>query len=112
MPSPPPKVPTTAVIQVETIKSPEPRPSPPEIEYPGRAFISEEMRKFIDNYLQKDDLIYLVGNVQIFRSQIDKLLTDQYLDNNHIEAFAILLAKKNLLCLGHYHPFIFVFSLH
>ncbi|KAH0452582.1 hypothetical protein IEQ34_019881 [Dendrobium chrysotoxum] len=127
-PSPPPKVSTTVIIEVDTIKSPEPRPATPELEYPGRALISEEMRKFINYYLQKytdkygsvpigiaryrGDLIYLAGNVQIFRSQIDKLLMDQYLDNNHIEAFTIMLAEKNKLRLGHYHPFIFISSLH
>ncbi|KAH0450450.1 hypothetical protein IEQ34_021142 [Dendrobium chrysotoxum] len=37
---------------------------------------------------------------------------DQYLDNNHIEAFDILLAEKNTLRPGNYHPFIFVSSLH
>ncbi|KAH0451299.1 hypothetical protein IEQ34_018598 [Dendrobium chrysotoxum] len=41
------------IIHVDTIKSPEPRPAAAELEFPGRAIISEEMRKFIDNYLQK-----------------------------------------------------------
>ncbi|KAH0462138.1 hypothetical protein IEQ34_009713 [Dendrobium chrysotoxum] len=112
----PPHTPTTAIIQVYAIKSSEPIPTPPKLEYPDRAFISEEMRNFVDNCLQKytemGDLIYSAGNVQIFRSQIDKLLTDQYLHKNHIEAFVILLAEKNTLHPGHYYPFIFVSILH
>ncbi|KAH0456453.1 hypothetical protein IEQ34_014360 [Dendrobium chrysotoxum] len=43
------------------------------------------------------DMIYFAENVQIFRSQIDKLLTDQNIDNNHVDGFAILLAEKNKL---------------
>ncbi|PKU63233.1 Putative ubiquitin-like-specific protease 1B [Dendrobium catenatum] len=56
--------------------------------------------------------IYTAGNIQIFRSQIDELLTNQYLDNNHIDAFASLLAEKNKLRPGLYQPFIYVSSLH
>ncbi|KAH0465384.1 hypothetical protein IEQ34_005487 [Dendrobium chrysotoxum] len=41
------------------------------------------------------DMIFSVGNVVIFRSQIDELLTDQYLENNNLDAFTVLLAKKN-----------------
>ncbi|KAH0456727.1 hypothetical protein IEQ34_014634 [Dendrobium chrysotoxum] len=52
-----------------------------------------------------------VENVHIFRSQIDELLTDQYLDNNHIDAFAILLVEKNKLHPGLYQQFIFVSSM-
>ncbi|KAH0449568.1 hypothetical protein IEQ34_020260 [Dendrobium chrysotoxum] len=105
----------TAFIQVDTIKSPEARPAAAEIEYTGRPMINENMKMFIDNYLKKyfdkGNIIYSVGNVHIFRSQIDKLLTDQYLDNNHIDAFAILLAEKNKLRPNLYQPFIHVSSL-
>ncbi|KAH0462112.1 hypothetical protein IEQ34_009687 [Dendrobium chrysotoxum] len=44
-------------------------------------------------------MIFSTGNIVSFRSQIDELLTDKYLDNNHIDAFVILLAEKNQLCL-------------
>ncbi|KAH0460414.1 hypothetical protein IEQ34_011077 [Dendrobium chrysotoxum] len=197
----------TTFINVETVKSPEPRPAPAQVAYPGRPMIDENIRMFIVDCLKKytdneplgtaryfwvplgtsgylwvplgtsgyrwvlmviarflladnlstaryclvplgtaffcllitlgigrywsvligtdryrlvfllvdellGDIIYSVGNVHIFRSQIDELLTDQYLDNNHIDAFAILLAEKSKLCPTLYQPFIHVSSLH
>ncbi|KAI0514168.1 hypothetical protein KFK09_010203 [Dendrobium nobile] len=107
---------TNALIEVESQKSPAPRPAPTRIEYPGRQMISDDMRMFIDACLEKytdmSDTIYTAGNIQIFRSQIDELLTDQYLDDNHIDAFASLLVEKNKLRPGLYQPFIYVSSLH
>ncbi|KAI0498071.1 hypothetical protein KFK09_021312 [Dendrobium nobile] len=107
---------TNALIEVESQKSPAPRLAPTRIEYPGRQMISDDMRMFIDACLEKytdmSDTIYTAGNIQIFRSQIDELLTDQYLDDNHIDAFASLLVEKNKLRPGLYQPFIYVSSLH
>ncbi|XP_028551679.1 uncharacterized protein LOC114579895 [Dendrobium catenatum] len=107
---------TKAVIEVDSQRSPAPRPAPTKIEYPGRQMISDDMRIFIDACLEKytdmSDTIYTAGNIQIFRSQIDELLTDQYLDDNHIDAFASLLAEKNKLRPGLYQPFIYISSLH
>ncbi|KAI0499943.1 hypothetical protein KFK09_018151 [Dendrobium nobile] len=105
-----------ALIEVESQRSPGPRPAPTKLDYPGRQMISDDMRMFIDACLEKytdmSDTIYTAGNIQIFRSQIDELLTNQYLDDNHIDAFASLLAEKNKLRPGLYQPFIYVSSLH
>ncbi|KAI0498400.1 hypothetical protein KFK09_021641 [Dendrobium nobile] len=107
---------TNALIEVESQRSPGPRPAPTKLDYPGRQMISDDMRMFIDACLKKytdmSDTIYTAGNIQIFRSQIDELLTNQYLDDNHIDAFTSLLAEKNKLRPGLYQPFIYVSSLH
>ncbi|KAH0469690.1 hypothetical protein IEQ34_001248 [Dendrobium chrysotoxum] len=102
----------SAIINVAKLKSLAPTLVASQLEYLGRP----DMRMFIDNYLKKyndkGDMIYSAGNIHIFRSQIDELLIDQNLDNNHIYAFAILLAEKNKLHPGLYQPLIFVSSLH
>ncbi|KAH0453136.1 hypothetical protein IEQ34_017460 [Dendrobium chrysotoxum] len=68
-------------------------------------------RFLLADYL-RGDIIYSAGNIHIFRSQIDELLTNQYLDNNHIDALAILLAEKSKLCPTLYQPFIHVSSMY
>ncbi|KAH0469012.1 hypothetical protein IEQ34_002244 [Dendrobium chrysotoxum] len=102
------------VIEVNEEIKIETRPAPPKVDYPGRSMISEEMSIFIDKcsekFNDKGNTVFSSGNVIIYRSQIDELITDQYLDNNHVDAFARTLAEKNKISPGLYKPFIFVSS--
>ncbi|KAL0920241.1 hypothetical protein M5K25_009362 [Dendrobium thyrsiflorum] len=90
--------------------------APKFLDFPGRHMISEYKCSFIDRCLEKfhdkNDAVYNSGNVVIYRSQIDELLTSEYLDNNHVDAAAIILSEKNSLAPGLYQPFLYVFSFH
>ncbi|KAH0450995.1 hypothetical protein IEQ34_021687 [Dendrobium chrysotoxum] len=92
------------VIEVNEKIKMEMRPAPPKVDYPGRSMITEEMSIFIEKYFEKfndkGNIVFSSGNVVIYRSQIDELITDQYLDNNHVDAFAITLAEKNKISPG------------
>ncbi|KAL0926778.1 hypothetical protein M5K25_003028 [Dendrobium thyrsiflorum] len=84
-------------------------PAPKFLDFPGRNMISEYKCSFIDGCLgrfhDKNDAVYNSGNVVIYRSQIDELLTAEYLDNNHVDAAAIILSEKNSLAPGYYHTY-------
>ncbi|KAL0922215.1 hypothetical protein M5K25_006185 [Dendrobium thyrsiflorum] len=91
-------------------------PAPKFLDFPGRNMISEYKCSFIDGCLakfhDKNDAVYNSGNVVIYRSQIDELLTSEYLDNNYVDAAAIILSEKNSLAPGLYQPFLYVSSFH
>ncbi|KAL0904179.1 hypothetical protein M5K25_026254 [Dendrobium thyrsiflorum] len=91
-------------------------PAPKFLDFPGRNMISEYKCSFIDGCLgrfhDKNDAVYNSGNVVIYRSQIDELLTAEYLDNNHVDAAAIILSEKNSLAPGLYQPFLYISSFH
>ncbi|KAL0905406.1 hypothetical protein M5K25_023825 [Dendrobium thyrsiflorum] len=91
-------------------------PAPKFLDFPGRNMISEYKCSFIDGCLgrfhDKNDAVYNSGNVVIYRSQIDELLTAEYLDNNHVDVAAIILSEKNSLAPGLYQPFLYVSSFH
>lgn len=65
---------------------------------------------YTEHFFHRIYVIYTAGNIIIFRSQIDELLKSDYLDTNHVDAFGIMLAKKNQPCPGFYDQFIFAFS--
>ncbi|KAH0458261.1 hypothetical protein IEQ34_013576 [Dendrobium chrysotoxum] len=46
------------------------------------------------------------------RADIDQLLTNQYLDNDHVDAFAILLSEKNKFIIDMYHPYLYISPMH
>ncbi|KAI0502032.1 hypothetical protein KFK09_016977 [Dendrobium nobile] len=108
----PPTSPTPQSPLRQNTPPPSPvRPPPSPISPGGPSTLTLQiMCKSTGRY--RSDTIYTAGNIQIFRSQIDELLTDQYLDDNHIDAFASLLVEKNKLRPGLYQPFIYVSSLH
>ncbi|KAH0461577.1 hypothetical protein IEQ34_009152 [Dendrobium chrysotoxum] len=62
--------------------------------------------------ITRNDMIYVSGQVFIYRSQIDELLMSEYLDTNHVDTFGIFLVEKNQMCPGLYLSFLFVSSNH
>ncbi|KAL0917541.1 hypothetical protein M5K25_012607, partial [Dendrobium thyrsiflorum] len=86
------------------------------LDYPGRELISVEKKIFIDKCLRyfkyRGDAIFSEGYILICRSQIDELLLSEYLDNNHVDAFAYLLSKSNEEISGRNQAFLYISSFH
>ncbi|KAH0449060.1 hypothetical protein IEQ34_022860 [Dendrobium chrysotoxum] len=59
------------------------------MEYPGKVFLTSEQQAFMDDcfkkFNKKDDIIFQSGNIEINRGDIDDILTNQYLADNHIK---------------------------
>ncbi|KAH0462304.1 hypothetical protein IEQ34_009879 [Dendrobium chrysotoxum] len=57
------------------------------MEYPGKIFLTTEQQAFMDDcfkkFNKKDDIIFQSGNIEINRGDIDDILTNQYLADNH-----------------------------
>ncbi|KAL0925954.1 hypothetical protein M5K25_004331 [Dendrobium thyrsiflorum] len=104
------------VAEIDESMPTDPQAAPEFIDYPGRELISVEKKFFIDKCLRylkyRGDAIFSEGYILICRSQIDELLLSEYLDNNHIDAFAMLLSKSNEEISGRKQPFLYVSSFH
>ncbi|KAI0498852.1 hypothetical protein KFK09_019748 [Dendrobium nobile] len=66
-------------------------------------FIRENIKKYLDS---KE--IFQAGNVIISRRGMDEILSDSYLDNDHIDSFAILLTVKSKISPELYHKFLYI----
>ncbi|KAI0512298.1 hypothetical protein KFK09_012937 [Dendrobium nobile] len=81
------------------------------MEYIGCDILSSEKKKFLDEgfmkFTAKNHTIFSSGNIIIYRSGIDELLSDTYLDNNHADAFTILLDEKSKFCPNKYYNFLY-----
>jgi len=52
--------------------------------------------------------VFSSGNVMISRRMIDEILSDSYLDNDHIDAFAILLNEKSKISPDEYQKYLYI----
>ncbi|KAL0923142.1 hypothetical protein M5K25_007190 [Dendrobium thyrsiflorum] len=104
------------VTEIDESIPTDPQAAPEIIDYPGRELISVEKKFFIDKCLRyfkyRGDAIFSERYILICRSQIDELLLSEYLDNNHVDAFANLLSKSNEEISGRNQPFIYISSFH
>ncbi|KAL0910705.1 hypothetical protein M5K25_018786 [Dendrobium thyrsiflorum] len=76
------------------------------------ANIKEKHKLLLRRKLIMDDPIFTFGNIVISRADIDQIITDEYLDNDHIHAFAILLSEKKKLIPHMYQPYLYISTMH
>ncbi|KAH0452000.1 hypothetical protein IEQ34_019299 [Dendrobium chrysotoxum] len=60
----------------------------------------------------RDDPIFTSGNIVITRADIDQLVTNDYLDNKHVDAFALLLSEKKKLITNKFQPYLYISPMH
>ncbi|KAH0436251.1 hypothetical protein IEQ34_026448 [Dendrobium chrysotoxum] len=86
------------------------------MDFKGRDLISETMLNYMDfcfaKYTDKQKTILAAGNVSVSRGEVDELITEQYLSDAHVDAFAYLLAEKNKLFPGLYKTFLYISCLY
>ncbi|KAH0466484.1 hypothetical protein IEQ34_003722 [Dendrobium chrysotoxum] len=62
----------------------------------------------VEYFKAMSDTIFSSGNIIISRCGMDELLFDVYLNNVHLDAFAILLNEKSKLSSNKYHKFLYI----
>ncbi|KAH0458731.1 hypothetical protein IEQ34_011545 [Dendrobium chrysotoxum] len=62
--------------------------------------------------LWKDDIIFQSGNIEINRGDIDDILTNQYLADNHVDAFAFLLSEKRKILPKEFQNYLYISPLY
>ncbi|KAI0493767.1 hypothetical protein KFK09_023892 [Dendrobium nobile] len=67
-------------------------------------FIRENIKKYLDSSMR----VFEDGNVIISRRTMDEILSDSYLDNDHVDAFAILLNEKSRISPEQYHKYLYI----
>ncbi|KAH0452515.1 hypothetical protein IEQ34_019814 [Dendrobium chrysotoxum] len=75
----------------------------------------EILPRYADNnmdYPGKDDVIFKSGNIVINRDDIDDILTNQYLPDNHVDAFAFLLSEKKRIMTNEFQPYLYISPLY
>ncbi|KAH0466743.1 hypothetical protein IEQ34_003981 [Dendrobium chrysotoxum] len=60
----------------------------------------------------KDDIIFQSGNIEINRGDIDDILTNQYLADNHVDAFAFLLSEKRRILPKEFQNYLYISPLY
>ncbi|KAH0453174.1 hypothetical protein IEQ34_017498 [Dendrobium chrysotoxum] len=86
----------------------------PYVQYPTRkGIVASVVKKMYSRVKKVIKTPYTVSDRERKRKgDMDELITNKYLSDSYVEAFAYLLAKKNNLCLGLYIPFLYISSLH
>ncbi|KAI0508056.1 hypothetical protein KFK09_014190 [Dendrobium nobile] len=87
-------------------------PASPTVNYRGvemlspvqEVFLRENIRKYLDTGMT----IFSSGNVMVSRRMIDEILSDSYLDNDHVDAFAILLNEKSKISPDEYQKYLYI----
>ncbi|KAH0448216.1 hypothetical protein IEQ34_022016 [Dendrobium chrysotoxum] len=64
-----------------------PRHAEINMEYLGKVFLTSEQQAFMDDCFKKDDIIFQSRNIEINLGDIDDILTNQYLADNHVDAY-------------------------
>ncbi|KAH0464653.1 hypothetical protein IEQ34_007439 [Dendrobium chrysotoxum] len=86
------------------------------MEYPGKVFLTSEQQAFMDDcfkkFNKKDDIIFQSGNIEINRGDIDDILTNQYLADNHVDAFAFLLSEKRRILPKEFQNYLYISPLY
>ncbi|KAI0516184.1 hypothetical protein KFK09_008856 [Dendrobium nobile] len=67
-------------------------------------FLRENIRKYLDIGMT----VFSSGNVMVLRRMIDEILSDSYLDNDHVDAFAILLNEKSKISPDEYQKYLYI----
>ncbi|KAH0450645.1 hypothetical protein IEQ34_021337 [Dendrobium chrysotoxum] len=62
--------------------------------------------------LPDDDVIFQSGNIVINRGDIDDILTNQYLADNHVDAFAFLLSEKRRIMPKEFQNYLYISPLY
>ncbi|KAI0502605.1 hypothetical protein KFK09_017560 [Dendrobium nobile] len=87
-------------------------PASPTVNYKGVEMLSPAqevfLRENIKKYLDSSMCVFESGNVMISRRMIDEILSDSYLDNDHIDAFAILLNEKSKISPDQYEKYLYI----
>ncbi|KAI0496269.1 hypothetical protein KFK09_022583 [Dendrobium nobile] len=86
-------------------------PASPTVNYRGveilspvqEVFLRENIKKYLDTMR-----VFSSGNVMISRRMIDEILSDSYLDNDHIDAFVILLNEKSKISPDEYQKYLYI----
>ncbi|KAH0449231.1 hypothetical protein IEQ34_023031 [Dendrobium chrysotoxum] len=82
------------------------------MKYKSKEMLSNEKKLSLDEcfkkFTHKYDTIFYFRNIIISRASIDEIILDKYLDNNHVDVFALLLHEKNKLSPHKYHNFLYV----
>ncbi|KAH0450251.1 hypothetical protein IEQ34_020943 [Dendrobium chrysotoxum] len=75
--------------------------------------LEDNLKKFqatVDSL--QDDIIFQSGNIEINRGDIDDILTNQYLADNHVDAFAFLLSEKRRILPKEFQNYLYISPLY
>ncbi|KAI0488977.1 hypothetical protein KFK09_028818 [Dendrobium nobile] len=106
---------TKEVISVDNIIV-ESHPALEIMDYPGKPFLAEQKQQFMDECFKKfntkEHKIFVSGNIEIKRSDIDILLTNDWLGDNHVDAFAYFLLEQSRLMAEKFQRYLYISPLY